>query len=188
MNDTAKQPTCQDRVHAAADSRLADIRAMLAPTVDDLTLVDDGTLDTVIQYIDEDFRFSQDEAAAYRDEETGAFDLEEFWEDHADTFQERGREMFSEYGLSFDWVPGEDGKPGFFRYQISYGGPSKEIRFYVDPTFHLYKAEFWFLDWWDGACVDITARDESTLLWREFTLDGEGADWLREKIRGSEAI
>ena len=186
MNNTARQLACQDRVQDAADSRLADIRAMLAPTVEDLTLVDDGTLDTVIRYMDEDFRFSQDEAAAYRDEKTGAFDLDSFWADCSGDFEERGREMFDEYGLAFDWVPGKDGKPGYFRYQISWGGPSEEIRFYVDPTFRLYKAEFWYMDWWDGACVDITARDEATSLWREFTLDGDGVDWLQEKIRKSE--
>ena len=61
---------------------------------------------------------------------------------------------FNEYGLSFDYVePGTftDQKEGYFRYQISYGGPSEEFRFYVNPGYSVHRIEFWFLDWFDGA-------------------------------------
>ena len=64
----------------------------------------------------------------------------------------------SEYGLSFDYVaPGtfNDQKRGYFRYQISWGGPSEEIRFYVDYGKKPYKIEFWFLDWFTGHGIEL---------------------------------
>ena len=87
--------------------------------------------------------------------------------------QESEFDRFHEYGPSFDYVePGTftDQDEGYLRFQISWGGPSEEIRFYVSPTqnagyygvrpdWHLYRIEFWYLDWFDGACVDITKND-----------------------------
>lgn len=61
---------------------------------------------------------------------------------------------FNEYGLAFDYVaPGSfnEQKQGYFRYQISYGGPSEEFRFFTDENFRPYQIEFWYLDWFDGA-------------------------------------
>ena len=60
---------------------------------------------------------------------------------------------WNEYGLCFDYVvPGtfKDQDQGYFRYQISWGGPSEEFRFYVNPDLSCYRVEFWFLDWYDG--------------------------------------
>ena len=62
------------------------------------------------------------------------------------------------YGLSWDYVaPGtfHDQEQGYFRYQISWGGPSEEIRFYVDYGKKLYKAEWWFLDWFTGHGIEL---------------------------------
>jgi hypothetical protein len=70
----------------------------------------------------------------------------------------------NEYGLSFDYVaPGTftDQRRGYWRYQLSWGGPSDEFRFYAhrdaDHTpwrtdyFKVERIEYWYLDWWDGA-------------------------------------
>lgn len=68
----------------------------------------------------------------------------------------------NEYGLCFDYVPAGTFKNrrGYWRYQLSYGGPSDEFRFYADETgerahtpeaYSLDKVEYWFLDWFDGA-------------------------------------
>jgi len=71
----------------------------------------------------------------------------------------------SEYGLDFSYVAPEtftDQLEGYYRYQLSYGGPAQEIRFYVsqDDEGNLhhtpYRIEFWHMDWYDGASVDIT--------------------------------
>src|SRR3990167_3705083 len=61
---------------------------------------------------------------------------------------------FNEYGLSFDYVAPKtfrDQRKGYFRYQLSWGGPSDEFRFYCDENLDPYKIEYWFLDWFDGA-------------------------------------
>ena len=73
----------------------------------------------------------------------------------------------NEYGLSFDYVPPgtfTDQKIGFFRYQISWGGPSDEFRFYTNPDFSCYKVEYWFLDWFDGAKVVLSGKRLELLL------------------------
>ncbi len=61
---------------------------------------------------------------------------------------------FNEYGLCFDYVaPGtfERQRQGYFRYQLSWGGPSDEFRFYCDERFKPTRIEYWFMDWFDGA-------------------------------------
>lgn len=74
---------------------------------------------------------------------------------------------FNEYGLSLDYVePGtfNDQREGYLRYQMSYGGPSDEIRFYENGDI-----EYWYLNWFDGACVDITNDDIAIELRDEFS-------------------
>lgn len=71
-----------------------------------------------------------------------------------------------EYGLAFDYVASEtftDQRIGYFRYQISYGGPSEEFRFYTDRELNLDRIEYWFLDWFDGAYNILTGEDFSLL-------------------------
>jgi hypothetical protein len=71
-----------------------------------------------------------------------------------------------DYGLCFDYVaPGTyaDQKEAFFRYQLSWGGPSDEFRFFVNPDLSCHRIEYWFLDWFDGA-HRVLEGDEETLL------------------------
>jgi len=83
-------------------------------------------------------------------------DLRILWELYC-TGDEDGDEdlgRFEDYGLSFDYVaPGTftDQDEGYFRYQLSWGGPSDEFRFYTGPEFYPHRIEYWFLDWFDGA-------------------------------------
>lgn len=80
---------------------------------------------------------------------------------------------FAHYALGFDYVaPGtfDDQKEGYFRYQLSWGGPSDEFRFFVNPDLSCHRVEYWFLDWFDGA-HRVCEQDAVLLqLW----------DWLRE--------
>ena len=70
-----------------------------------------------------------------------------------------------EYGLSFDYVAPQtfrDQDEGYFRYQLSYGGPSDEFRVFAHPTprgFSVYRIEYWFLDWFDGARRTLSGED-----------------------------
>lgn len=67
-----------------------------------------------------------------------------------------------EYGLSFDYVAPDtftNQKEGYWRYQLSWGGPSDEFRFYSSgPDVTPYRIEYWFLDWFDGAHITIRPR------------------------------
>jgi len=91
-------------------------------------------------------------------------DIRKLWEsycsDNEDGDPELGR--FNEYGLCFDYVsPGtfEDQPEGYFRYQLSWGGPSDEFRFYVDEDKSIDNIEYVFMDWFDGATMDVTDED-----------------------------
>jgi len=77
----------------------------------------------------------------------------------------------NEYGLCFDYVaPGtfgeeeEEGEEGYFRYQLSWGGPSDEFRFFSGYDGEVYRVEYWFLDWFDGAGITLDGRDRELLL------------------------
>ena len=59
-----------------------------------------------------------------------------------------------EYGLCFDYVAPEGRKRGYFRYQLSGGGPSDEFRIYAEGSgyeWHVDRIEYVFTDWFDGA-------------------------------------
>lgn len=69
-----------------------------------------------------------------------------------------------EYGLSFDYVtPEPDSETlfeSYFRYQIAWGGPSYEIRFYWNQGARRpYRIEFVYLDWFVGVGFDITSQE-----------------------------
>ena len=64
-----------------------------------------------------------------------------------------------DYPLSFDYVEADTlgTHDAYHRYQMSWGGPQDEIRFYVvsDVEFS-HKVTYAFLDWYDEAEIDIT--------------------------------
>ncbi len=73
---------------------------------------------------------------------------------------------FEEYGLCFDYVAKgtfSDQSRGYFRWQLSWGGPSDEFRFYTDENLEPVEIEYWFLDWFDGAKVEVKDRDYDLL-------------------------
>ena len=70
----------------------------------------------------------------------------------ADGDTEDGESIY-EFGLSFDYVEPDtfDEQPdGFWRYQLSWGGPSDEFRYHDDG-----RIEYRYHDWWDGAGRDL---------------------------------
>ena len=75
-----------------------------------------------------------------------------------------------EYGLYFDYVAPDtfdDQEEGFFRYQLSTGGPGDEFRIFAqkvnDWNFSVYRVEYWFLDWFDGASRRLYGEDRALL-------------------------
>jgi hypothetical protein len=84
-------------------------------------------------------------------------------------------ETVADYGLGFDYVPPHtfyDQPEAYFRYQLSWGGPSDEFRFFVNPDFSCHRIEYWFLDWFDGA-KRIPSGDDAALLLEIW-------EWFRE--------
>ena len=82
---------------------------------------------------------------------------------------EEGTTLF-EYGLSADYVAPDtfDDQPeGFFRWQLSWGGPSDEFRFYVGSQGRFGPCvdgvEYRFHAWFDGAGVDLDGEDLARL-------------------------
>ena len=69
----------------------------------------------------------------------------------------KGGSSYHNYGLAIDLVTAgtfKGQREDYIRYQLSYGGPSEEFRIYKNGD-----VEFWLLDWFDGAKVDVTSED-----------------------------
>ena len=90
-----------------------------------------------------------------------------------------------EYGLSFDYVAPEtfkDQDEGYFRYQLSWGGPSDEFRIFAnkisDYRWSVYKIEYWYLDWFDGAKTVLIGQDYDFIkeIFNSFFVDAGSAD------------
>lgn len=88
-----------------------------------------------------------------------------FFEDEGD---------FCKYGLSFGFVDAgtfDDQKEGYYRYQLSWGGPSEEIRFYQDGSII-----FVYLDWFSGVGFDVSGEDWAIWL-KNFFEEIQSIDW-----------
>jgi hypothetical protein len=111
------------------------------------------------------------------------------------TLDEEGRvedlgNMF-EYGLAFDYVAsetfGEDQEEGYFRYQLSWGGPSDEFRVFADKSgkwsWSVYRVTYNFMDWFDGAERRLFGEDRDLLeeIFSSFFVDCGTADHVYEQ-------
>jgi hypothetical protein len=166
MQTQTTERTCEERVEQHMASRLEDLRLMLNPTSDDAVY---GRSDEFSIAIGDDYEYFP---GAGHSGETPA----EIFNEYEDEIRDELRERFYEYALSFDVVHADNPGESYVRYQISFGGPAEEIRFFCDFNRRPYKAEFWFLDWFDGASRDCTHRPEIELL-----IDALGFnDWLAD--------
>lgn len=78
-------------------------------------------------------------------------------------------DSINEYGLCFDYVEPDfyDDQPnGFWRWQLSWGGPADEIRFYVGEKEcrRPYQIEYRYHDWFDGAGRSLDGVSEAMIL------------------------
>ena len=72
----------------------------------------------------------------------------------------------------FDWLgfnyvePGTwpDQLEGYYRWQFSWGGPSDELRAYVNEHKEIHRLEYWFMDWMDGAKLELQKGPEWGLM------------------------
>ena len=73
------------------------------------------------------------------------------------------------YGLCIDKVEAgtfEGQRKDYIRYQFSWGGPSDELRIFKNGGM-----EYWFLDWFDGASLDVT-NDKVANMVKDWVLEG----------------
>ena len=79
-------------------------------------------------------------------------------------------------GLGFDYVEPHtftDQLEGYWRWQFSWGGPSDELRAFVNEHKEIHRLEYWFMDWMDGAKIDLTQERPE---WSGITV---GPEWQR---------
>jgi hypothetical protein len=75
--------------------------------------------------------------------------------------EDRLKELHTVEGLCFDYVDPNtftDQKEGYWRWQLSWGGPGDEFRIYVNPDKSVHRIEYWYLDWFDGAKVELDEK------------------------------
>jgi len=78
--------------------------------------------------------------------------------------EDRLKELHTVEALCFDYVdPGTfTGQlEGYWRWQLSWGGPGDEFRIYVNPDKSVHRIEYWYLDWYDGAKVTLDPEKHS---------------------------
>ena len=66
-------------------------------------------------------------------------------------------------GRAFDYVEPHtftDQLEGYWRWQFSWGGPSDELRAYVNEHKEIHRLEYWFMDWMDGATLELQPGPE----------------------------
>ena len=103
--------------------------------------------DELVQEFNEaDRYYDMDETYRYSPENTAL-------SDHDDLYSYIGSRA-----LSFDYVEPNtfnDQTRGYWRLQLSWGGPSDEFRIYTDILNNkIHYIEYWYMDWFDGAKVD----------------------------------
>lgn len=96
-----------------------------------------------------DYAFNEDD----EDEEYGLSK----WLNEALSWERPEREELDNM-YSFD--DDEDDASPFFKLQLSWGGPSDEIRFYVDSECNVTRVAYHYMDWFDGASIDVTSVPE----------------------------
>ena len=72
-------------------------------------------------------------------------------------------------GLGFDYVEPHtftDQLEGYWRWQFSWGGPSDELRAYVNELKEIHRLEYWFMDWMDGAKLELQPVDSWPTEWQ----------------------
>jgi hypothetical protein len=123
----------------------------------------EGDIETVaLQYLSnrkESFDFFM--KGVYQREDLDHVDEEER-EDLESAFDMHG--SFFDFGLFFDFVDADENSDGYYRYQLGWGGPSDEIRFYKDGT-----VEYVYFDWFCGVGFDVSCEDWAEWLFQHFS-------------------
>ena len=167
-----KQETCEERVEERLEWRMDDLRQLWAAYMQTDCTSCEGTGINPIP--DELGEYELDDCPLC--EGTGT--MPEYIPDMGDMY---------EYGLGFFYVPHgtQHNDQGYFQYQLSWGGPSDEFRFFVDLDYHLYDVEYWFMDWFDGAMRHPIGEDLELIeeIFDNFFVESGAAKYQVEQTR-----
>ena len=87
-------------------------------------------------------------------------------------------------GLDFSYVsPHTFDKQveGYWRWQLSWGGPSDELRAFVNENKEIHRLEYWFMDWYDGSEV-VLDKVCNPQMWNEMTIMLENSESYPQQI------
>ena len=79
--------------------------------------------------------------------------VEDQWKDRKKDLDDPEQEA-----VGFDYVEPhtfEKQPEGYWRWQFSWGGPSDELRGYVNEHKELHRLEYWYMDGFDGAKLEV---------------------------------
>lgn len=85
--------------------------------------------------------------------------INEYWKSTQADWKEHQKDttyLNEQFILGVDYVEPNtftNQKKGYKRIQFSWGGPSDELRVFSNGT-----VEYWFMDWFDGAKLDVTSN------------------------------
>ncbi len=136
MNNTQKQPTCKELVK------------------DKFNQVEQYYKDAEI-YFDKLYQLSNDEQEQYKtkDKYNKFFYCEDLFD------------YVNQTALSWDYIEAgtfEDQKDGYYRLQLSWGGPSDEFRIYtIGDTLQIDVIDYHYMDWFDGASIRVPYNSAS---------------------------
>lgn len=202
-----RNATCEERIDSAWQSRLEDFQRFHDAACERgiFDIRDSDYDDAGVEFEDTDAEFPwrlvgpDGDIDSYRTEAEAEEALKTYRHDKGldvDTGErpsrERFLEEFYEYGLSFDYVVPytfKDQDRGYWRYQLSWGGPSDEIRFYGDYVseyrVEMSYAEYWFLDWYQGASRRVRGP-VIDYIWDQFAETGTAGHQYQEAMKDYE--
>jgi len=158
-----EQETCEQRIGAALESTMDDIRILWTTYT-----IGEKAFESVKELYDKYEYFCAKEVPSNKDDREEYDDEKDDLESDIEILDDDERYVFDnyrqasdlggpegiyDYGLSFDYVPYDDQNSygDFFRWQLSWGGPSDELQFYVTPDNHVKSVDYAYKDWLDGA-------------------------------------
>jgi len=134
MINTNQQPTCQDLVQDKFNN------------------------------IESDYKSAREFFEEYQDATEGQrIALEVLDKKRGDYFHEYDDifDYVNQTALFWNYVEGEGREAGYYRLQLSWGGPSDEFRIYINQDKEIDIIEYWYMDWFDGAHVLVPKDSES---------------------------
>ena len=140
MTNTAKQPTCKELVNDMFNQVEQDYK---------------DADQYFNEYYSEDTSEGEQIALKVIDKHKG-----DHFSEYEDLF-----DYVNQTALSWDYVEAgtfEDQEDGFYRLQLSWGGPSDEFRIYtIGDTLQIDVIDYHYMDWFDGASIRVPYNSTS---------------------------